>query len=385
MRTFDRQRTVQHALAVGVLAAVAMFPSGLVRAVAGQAGPATAKVAAAGPGAKSGGVLAGVSCLPSRWCMAVGSSDPAGTKSVAWVWQHGIWRQLDDPPGGGLTGVSCAAPTFCMATGLRGSSAALLWNGTAWHVMTPAPKHVITAPSCAGSGLCAVINGTGFLGSGAIAETWNGHAWKSWKDTSFCDRRPSACGALDISCATATMCVAVGFTTMPGGDALPRAAVWDGKDWHIRNPPRPARASVTIASAVSCAGTSCMTIGDATRPEAYVATYDATTGTWKDISSSAHLPWPADTCGGACFRPGTLSCASSTNCMTAGLAGFFAWNGRQFTPAPPVPAGRGSRLSRVSCVKAFCIAVGYRTIKGVRAPLSELWNGKTWKILPQAR
>jgi hypothetical protein len=28
------------------------------------------------------------------------------------------------------------------------------------------------------------------------------------------------------------------------------------------------------------------------------------------------------------------------------------------------------------------MAVGYRTIKGVRAPLSELWNGNTWKMLP---
>jgi hypothetical protein len=51
--------------------------------------------------------------------------------------------------------------------------------------MDPAPKHVVTAPSCASSDLCAVINGTGFLGSGAIAETWNGQVWKSWKDTRY--------------------------------------------------------------------------------------------------------------------------------------------------------------------------------------------------------
>jgi hypothetical protein len=51
--------------------------------------------------------------------------------------------------------------------------------------MDPAPKHVVTAPSCANSDLCAVINGTGFLGSGAIAETWNGQVWKSWKDTRY--------------------------------------------------------------------------------------------------------------------------------------------------------------------------------------------------------
>jgi hypothetical protein len=67
--------------------------------------------------------------------------------------------------------------------------------------------------------------------------------------------------------------------------------------------------------------------------------------------------------------------------MTSGLAGFFAWNGTEFRPAYPVSAGRGSKLSRVSCVKAFCMAVGYRTVNHVRIPLSELWNRRTWKIL----
>ena len=171
--------------------------------------------------------------------------------------------------------------------------------------------------------------------SGAIAETWNGQTWKSWKDTSFCRRQPSACGVLDVSCASATTCVAVGFTTTLRGRALPRAAVWNGNDWHIADPPRPAKHAVTIPSAVSCTGAFCLTIGDAERPRAYVASYDANSGTWKNITSSARLPWPAATCGGACFLPGTLSCASNTSCMTSGLAGFFAWNGRQFRPAHP--------------------------------------------------
>jgi hypothetical protein len=61
------------------------------------------------------------------------------------------------------------------------------------------------------------------------------------------------------------------------------------------------------------------------------------------------------------------------------------WSMTLGAPAHPLSAGRGSKLIRVSCVKAFCMAVGYRTVNHVRAPLSELWNGKTWKILPQVR
>jgi hypothetical protein len=29
------------------------------------------------------------------------------------------------------------------------------------------------------------------------------------------------------------------------------------------------------------------------------------------------------------------------------------------------------------------MAVGYRTVNHARTPLAELWNGTTWKILPQ--
>ena len=249
--------------------------------------------------------------------------------------------------------------------------------------MTPPPKHARTAPSCASSYLCAVVNGVGYLGSGAIAETWNGQRWKSWKDTSLCNEQPSACGVLDVSCARATSCAAVGFSTGPGGVALPGAAVWDGKNWHLSDPPRLGADSVTVPAAVSCSGTFCLTVGDAARPDAYVVSYDAASGTWRNVSASAHLPWPAGTCGGACFLPGALSCASKNACLISGLAGFFAWNGREFRPAKPDSAGAGSRLGRVSCVRAFCMAVGYRTVNHVRIPLAELWNGKTWKILRQ--
>ncbi len=366
-------------LGIGVLVAVAAVLGGMAVPAVGAVSAGVSKPAAAGPGAKSGGVLEAVSCLPARWCMAVGSS--ASDKAVAWVWEHGAWHQRNDPPGGGLTGVSCPTRTFCMATGFRGSPA-VVWNGTTWHVMTPAPRNPTTAPSCPSSDMCAVINGVGFLGSGPIAETWNGQAWKSWKDTSFCATQPSACGDYTVSCSTATTCLSVGNTAPPDGDAQPRAAVWDGKNWHVSD--LPAKDSVTIPAAVSCIGSFCLTIGDQTTPTAYVASYDAISGTWKDISSSAHLPWPAGTCGGACFLAGTLSCAGSTMCMTSGRAGFFAWNGREFRPAHPVSAGRGSRLSSVSCVKAFCMAVGYRTVSHVRSPLSELWNGTTWKVLRQA-
>ena len=120
MRASARRCALRYRHAVGVLGAVAAVLGGVATAAASPASASTSRPAGASSGAKSRGVLAGVSCLPSRWCMAVGTSD-ANATAVAWVWRHGVWRQLDDPPGGGLTGVSCSARTFCMATGIRGS------------------------------------------------------------------------------------------------------------------------------------------------------------------------------------------------------------------------------------------------------------------------
>jgi hypothetical protein len=354
----------------------------MATAVPATASASTSKPATATFATRSPAGLDSVSCLPSNWCMAVGAAAVAAETAVAWVWDHGVWHKLKNPPGLGLTGVSCSTRTFCMASGLGSTE---LWNGANWQVMTAQPEHAITAPSCANSHLCAVINGTGFLGSGSLAETWLGRAWKSWKDTSFCDHLPSACGPVDVSCGNAANCVAVGSKEIAGAHSLPKAAVWDGKNWHINDPPAPAKNPTAFAYAVSCTGTFCLSIGDGShRLVADVALYDAASGTWKDVSTAAHLPWTTDTCGGGCFQPGTLSCASSTNCMTSGLGGHFAWNGRTFKPAPPVSAGHGSQLRRVSCARAFCMLVGYRTVHGARAPLSELWNGKSWKILPMS-
>jgi hypothetical protein len=384
MKASARWPVWSRVLALRAVAVAVAVVAGLAIVVPGPAFASPARPAAAARlSARSPGGLAGVSCVRTRWCMAVGTSTgPGQLKALAWVWEAGAWHQLPDPPGPGLTGVSCTGRKFCMATGISG---ALLWDGTTWRAMSAQPRHAITAPSCGSAKLCAVINGTGFQGSGPLAETWQGQAWKSWKDTSFCDHQPSACGPIDVACGSAVNCAAAGYTSTVSGDTLPRVATWNGKGWQVSVPPGAAHSNVAITSAVSCAGTFCLAIGYVSRSHGLVANvvrYNATTAAWTQVSSS-HLPWPQD-CGGGCFQPGTLSCASSTRCMTAGLAGFFAWNGRGFAPAHPSSAGRGSKLSRVSCAGRFCMAVGHRTVSGSIKPLSELWNGKTWKILPMS-
>ena len=138
-------------------------------ASAAVSGPAVARPPVVRLTAKSTGALQAVSRLPSRWCMAVGSS--ANNKSVAWVWEHGAWHQLNDPPGDGLVNVSCPTRTFCLAFGAAGLFGAVVWNGTTWRFMTPGPNNPKLDVSCPSSRFCAVINGVGRHKSGPIAET----------------------------------------------------------------------------------------------------------------------------------------------------------------------------------------------------------------------
>ncbi len=371
---------------------------GAVRAARGAAAAvaalavATAASASASPtsaaATASAARLSAVSCLSTKWCMAVGSytTKAHGTHSLAQVWTKGKWHRLPDPPGTGLRTMStltCASRSFCLATsGFPGDQfyQAAFWNGATWKTM-PGPKHEGSPPSCASPAVCMTINHSSIKGSNAMVQAWFGRGWQSLPgQTGVCLAQDTPCGLLDVSCGSTANCVAVGYTT-PGGNGVIRsaAAVWNGKSWKITQPPE-GHSIEAKTSAVSCAGTFCMAVGCCTAPadSLIIATYSATTGSWASRSSGEKAP---SFCGAQCFLPGSLSCGSATNCMEFASYGNLAWNGRKFRPAPSVKAGRGSDLSAVSCGKFYCLAVGHRTVNGVVKTLAELWNGTSWKLL----
>ena len=85
------------------------------------------------------------------------------------------------------------------------------------------------------------------------------------------------------------------------------------------------------------------------------------------------------------FFPSGVSCWSASRCVAVGgtlgrteRPGAELWNGRALR-AMPVPRPSRGNLNGISCpAPSRCVAVGVAR----RGTLAELWNGKTWQVLP---
>jgi hypothetical protein len=172
--------------------------------------------------------FASVSCATASSCMAVGSIKKAdhSEHAIAGMWNGTQWT-LGTPVRVGaseaLTGVSCTAATFCIAVGHHADPhagelpLAERWNGARWrilpvpHPMSPTVQSQggqFRGVSCATEFSCTSV---GTAASGMFAESWDAHGWKL--ETIEIPADLNTDGLLGISCASATMCKAVGWWT----------------------------------------------------------------------------------------------------------------------------------------------------------------------------
>jgi hypothetical protein len=178
--------------------------------------------------------------------------------------------------------------------------------------------------------------------------------------------------------------------------ALASAAPAANGGWSVRSIPVP-QAKISLFNSVSCvtAG-NCAAVGSFRRQHenAKVLIETSKNGVWSD----SNAPQPGNG-GPAVLR--SVSCPVTGFCMTVGRVSAVAgggispvsevWNGTTWRMGG---AGGGNAvLNSVSCVSAtFCIAVGATvepvTINGVRTaithPLVERWGGGGWSVIPAA-
>lgn len=165
-------------------------------------------------------------------------------------------------------------------------------------------------------------------------------------------------------------------------------------NWSVQSVPVP-QAKFSLFHSVSCARAgNCAAVGVFRRQHqnARVLIETSKNGVWSD----SHAPQPGN--GGAAVLR-SVSCPVAGFCMAVGHV--FAVSGGGISPVSEVWNGKTWRmggagggnalLSSVSCVTAtFCIAVGETvqptTVAGVRTeithPLIEKWNGGGWAIIP---
>jgi hypothetical protein len=285
------------------------------------------------PSGAGGGMLHSVSCKPGG-CLAVGEYFPAsgGDFAVAEYWDDSAWAPVAVafPPGPGtqsLAAVSCVTARWCAAAGYYNSAR---------------------------------------VGDSPLAATWDGHAWSR-------SRPPGHAGLVGISCATARYCLAVGYVQGRASAAI-FTETWNGRGWAYA----PAPLVVGAPAAVSCLSAGhCVVVGwqDA-GGFANGASQLLDGAHWTDL---AMPQWSQSNLYG-------VSCAGKT-CMAVGqaqaLPTALTWNGAHWTEQLPPQVTVGGSLSSVTCVTATdCVAVGSAPSgNGASRNLSEFWNGTVWTIV----
>ncbi|HXR60600.1 MAG TPA: S8 family serine peptidase, partial [Solirubrobacterales bacterium] len=267
--------------------------------------------------------------------------------------------------------------TFTALPPCQGAEGNCSWSLQSTANPVPRTENELEDVSCASSTMCMAVGNDRYLGKG-FAELWNGSEWKVV--TSGLPELKA------ISCPSATWCVLVGRS--------------EGKSWQLKwteflgnwswktpieSPPTPEGGTGVELKDVSCTSESaCTTVGRYNvggTPKPYVARWDGSA--W----GLQTAPSPAE--GSANEALQGVSCASSTFCVAVGTANKkpFAerWNGSEWTTlAPPNPEGATeARLEGVSCPTiSACVAVGYlQPSGGGRKTLAERWNGSSWVVV----
>jgi hypothetical protein len=165
-------------------------------------------------------------------------------------------------------------------------------------------------------------------------ERWNGSGWTIQRTVSG-----SIAGGLGgVSCASATFCVAVGWSPARSGSSVALIETWNGGDWTVQRAPTPAGAAASRFAAVSCAS-----------PIACIA----------------------------------LGSFSPTTSGASGRSFVDVWNGSTWAVQHvSAPAGESIvSLISVSCASAIiCAAVGDEETGEVPGTVVARWDGSTWTV-----
>jgi hypothetical protein len=176
-------------------------------------------------------------CADASDCTAVGFYLHVGKHALAEHWDGTAWalETVPDLPGGRsayLLSVACPSATSCVAVGTKGSpnhsnTLVEVWDGTVWRVQdSPNPQGRFADPwledvSCASTTSCLAV---GFFGGNgkyifqALAERWDGSAWSLMKPHP--PGRPHLSFLDGVACVSGLTCVAVGFYGSLNGPRL---------------------------------------------------------------------------------------------------------------------------------------------------------------------
>lgn len=341
---------------------------------------------AAPPGARAD-VLSAVSCPSPTSCTAVGyATNRDGAGVVLSEHRAGSRWSLEHTPAlpgartGLLFGVSCPSAVACTAVGSvtdrsgRTRPLAEHWDGTRWSVQrVPAPSGSVSylaAVSCASTTVCVAVGSAGDRSGSrdaALAEGWDGRRWALERALRPTGARASFFSG--VSCTGRRACTAVGFSNDVDGTQAPLAERRNGRLWSVEPMPRVAGQPDAQLAGVACSGArSCTAVGfftNVTGIDVMLAEH------WNGARWAQQNPrYPR---GARSVQFSGVSCASSTSCTAVGsfndpegseaMLAERSHGGRWTIERTPAFTGfTSTSLGAVSCASATtCTGVGSST------------------------
>jgi hypothetical protein len=352
--------------------------------------------------ASDGHALAGVTCVSASDCWAVGSLATGSGSPFGLIehWDGTSWSAVTAPkvgsrPSNFLSSVTCSSESDCWAVGFWFASNVartliMRWDGFSW-LIVPSPNvndvdnHYLGGVTCVSASDCwAVGSRTDNIGLSArtLILHWDGTSWSI--DPSAPDT--SAVQGLDleaVSCASASECMAVGFSRGSAGDYA-FAMRWDGTSWSVVPVPPSTEADPFYTPSEYLYGVTCPAPSDCWAAGAhwtgtiYRTLVDHWDGsTWTVVTSPNTAADQDNILSG-------MACASSVDCWAVGSSNAYSqgliehWDGTSWSIVPSPQAG--NPLNAVTCLSASdCWAAGpYYTPNPPAQTLLVHWDGTSW-------
>ncbi len=312
--------------------------------------------------------LLGVSCKGPKSCLVVGdyytSTSLNATAHLLALFYNGTSLKptpmVPLPKGATdvrLSGVSCVSTRYCVALGEAGGDTAAFgdngaliiietWNGAKWTLHTAATSIgttviVPSVVSCATSAFCLLtgvdLSMVSSSVSGLYVASWNGKMLTTMKPATV-DGGMGFLLAAGVSCATASKCAVTGaYSGRNASTATAFTEIWNGKTWRLAKVTWPKGADDSTTIGVSCyTARSCEAVGvDAigTSVRAAAVSFNGTTGTLQAV--------PAPPAGDSSAFT-AVSCLPLGSCVAVGGTGRSkapplmtgVWNGKAWKLAP---------------------------------------------------
>ena len=304
------------------------------------------------PSHKAGDVL---SCLSTTFCQGASQGYeyllPEKWNGSRWISEARLGLSGSTSP----TGISCVSNRYCEMVGVHQDTYLLFaahWDGRSWSLQSvPSQEYwAFDDVSCASASFCVAVGGRGvapgasWAQTGSLIERWNGSQWQRMQSPSGISD-----GLESVSCASPSSCMAIGIKPPNVFTPVPTPVIsdyWNGHSWHEQlvavEPPD------SFALGISCPTQYfCVAVGGNQGNHNFILTWSG--GRWR------HTVIP----GSLNLR--SVSCVSATFCMAGGSTWIPAtnaypavavlWDGSTWTSQilPIPPKGYSAEIGHISC------------------------------------